>query len=120
MPAWRRGDRSPGRKGQIDGYIKPLLRDVDVFDWQQDVENKTRASSLGLGGLVGASETVLKNQPKTSSPPAWNSVAACISKMSARSRRFCRFCAMVHPGIQCPLRAAAAQPTEPGDGPFRD
>lgn len=27
------------KRGQLDGYIKPLLRDVDVFNWRQDVED---------------------------------------------------------------------------------
>ncbi len=36
-------------KGRLNGYIKPLLRDVDVFNWQQDVEKRTRASSARCG-----------------------------------------------------------------------
>ncbi|HDS1684023.1 TPA: DUF748 domain-containing protein [Pseudomonas putida] len=51
--------------GRLHGYIKPLLRDVDVFDWQQDVENKNKNIFRSVWeALVGASETVLKNQPK--------------------------------------------------------
>ncbi|WP_029613697.1 DUF748 domain-containing protein [Pseudomonas sp. SC11] len=51
--------------GRLKGYIKPLLRDVDVFDWQQDVENKNKGVFRSIWeALVGASETVLKNQPK--------------------------------------------------------
>ncbi|SUD77372.1 DUF748 domain-containing protein [Pseudomonas putida] len=51
--------------GRLNGYIKPLLRDVDVFDWQQDVENKDKGFFRSVWeALVGASETVLKNQPK--------------------------------------------------------
>ncbi|MGE7989759.1 DUF748 domain-containing protein [Pseudomonas sp. NPDC089554] len=51
--------------GQLNGYIKPLLRDVDVFNWQQDVENKNKGFFRSVWeALVGASETVLKNQPK--------------------------------------------------------
>ncbi|WP_085675751.1 MULTISPECIES: DUF748 domain-containing protein [unclassified Pseudomonas] len=51
--------------GRLHGYIKPLLRDVDVFDWQQDVENKNKNLFRSIWeALVGASETVLKNQPK--------------------------------------------------------
>ncbi|MPS99320.1 MULTISPECIES: DUF748 domain-containing protein [unclassified Pseudomonas] len=51
--------------GRLSGYIKPLLRDVDVFDWQQDVENKNKGWFRSIWEvLVGASETVLKNQPK--------------------------------------------------------
>lgn len=52
-------------KGQLNGYIKPLLRDVDVFNWQQDVENKNKGFFRSVWeALVGASETVLKNQRK--------------------------------------------------------
>jgi len=52
-------------KGQLSGYIKPLLRDVEVFDWQQDVENKDKNIFRSVWeALVGATETVLKNQPK--------------------------------------------------------
>ncbi|MDM3891558.1 DUF748 domain-containing protein [Pseudomonas juntendi] len=51
--------------GRLNGYIKPLLRDVDVFDWQQDVENKDKGFFRSVWeAVVGASETVLKNQPK--------------------------------------------------------
>ncbi|WP_110968522.1 DUF748 domain-containing protein [Pseudomonas huaxiensis] len=53
------------QKGRLSGYIKPLLRDVEVFNWQQDVENKDKSFFRSIWeALVGASETVLKNQPK--------------------------------------------------------
>lgn len=52
-------------KGQVSGYIKPLLRDVDIFNWQQDVENKNKGFFRSVWeAMVGASETVLKNQRK--------------------------------------------------------
>jgi hypothetical protein len=52
-------------KGQLTGYIKPLLRDVEVFDWQQDVENKDKNIFRSIWeAVVGVSETVLKNQQK--------------------------------------------------------
>ena len=52
-------------KGRLTGYIKPLLRDVEVFNWQQDVENKNKGFFRSIWeALVGASETVLKNQQK--------------------------------------------------------
>lgn len=52
-------------KGRLSGYIKPLLRDVEVFNWQQDVENKDKGFFRSIWeALVGASETVLKNQQK--------------------------------------------------------
>ncbi|MDH4607194.1 DUF748 domain-containing protein [Pseudomonas sp. BN102] len=51
--------------GQLSGYIKPLLRKVDVFDWQQDVENKDKGFFRSLWeALVGGGETVLKNQQR--------------------------------------------------------
>ncbi|WP_286912230.1 MULTISPECIES: DUF748 domain-containing protein [unclassified Pseudomonas] len=51
--------------GRLNGYIKPLLRDVEVFNWQQDVENKNKSFLRSVWeALVGASETALKNQRK--------------------------------------------------------
>jgi len=52
-------------KGQLTGYIKPLLRDVDVFNWQQDVENENKGFFRSIWeAVVGGGETVLKNQGK--------------------------------------------------------
>ncbi|WLH69998.1 DUF748 domain-containing protein [Pseudomonas sp. FP2309] len=52
-------------KGQLTGYIKPLLRDVEVFDWKQDVENQDKNIFRSIWeAVVGTSETVLKNQRK--------------------------------------------------------
>lgn len=51
------------KKGQLGGYIKPLLRDVDIFNWQQDVENPKKGFFRSVWeALVGAGQTVLKNQ----------------------------------------------------------
>ncbi|MDH4559254.1 DUF748 domain-containing protein [Pseudomonas sp. BN417] len=51
--------------GQLSGYIKPLLRKVDVFDWQQDVENNDKGFLRSLWeALVGGGESVLKNQQR--------------------------------------------------------
>nr|WP_314490327.1 DUF748 domain-containing protein [uncultured Pseudomonas sp.] len=51
--------------GRLSGYIKPLLRDVEVFDWQQDVENKDKGFFRSIWeAVVGAGQNVLKNQPK--------------------------------------------------------
>lgn len=53
------------REGRLHGYIKPLLRDVDVFNWQQDVQDKDKGFFRSVWeALVGASENVLKNQSK--------------------------------------------------------
>ncbi|WP_085694305.1 MULTISPECIES: DUF748 domain-containing protein [unclassified Pseudomonas] len=52
-------------KARLSGYIKPLLRDVDVFNWQQDVEDKNKGLFRSIWeALVGGTETVLKNQGK--------------------------------------------------------
>lgn len=52
-------------KAQLTGYIKPLLRNVEVFNWQQDVENKDKGIFRSIWeAVVGVSETVLKNQRK--------------------------------------------------------
>lgn len=50
-------------KGKLTGYIKPLLRNVDVFNWQQDVENQKKGFFRSIWeAVVGGGETVLKNQ----------------------------------------------------------
>ena len=49
--------------GRLSGYIKPLLRNVDVFNWGQDVENKDKGFFRSIWeAVVGGTETVLKNQ----------------------------------------------------------
>ncbi|MNO37536.1 hypothetical protein D3C76_276200 [compost metagenome] len=51
--------------GRLTGYIKPLLRDVDVFNWHQDVQEEDKGFFRSVWeALVGATQTVLKNQPK--------------------------------------------------------
>ncbi|MHC6226812.1 DUF748 domain-containing protein [Pseudomonas sp. X10] len=52
-------------KAQLTGYIKPLLRDVDVFNWQQDVKDEDKGFFRSIWeAVVGGSETLLKNQRK--------------------------------------------------------
>lgn len=52
-------------KGQLTGYIKPLLRNVEVFNWHQDVENPNKGFFRSIWeALVGGGQTVLKNQNK--------------------------------------------------------
>ncbi|MDY7561206.1 DUF748 domain-containing protein [Pseudomonas sp. 10B1] len=52
-------------KGQLSGYIKPLLRNVEVFNWQQDVANQNKGFFRSVWeAVVGASQAVLKNQKK--------------------------------------------------------
>jgi uncharacterized protein involved in outer membrane biogenesis len=51
--------------GELSGYIKPLLHNVEVFDWQQDVANGDKGLFRSIWeALVGVGETALKNQPK--------------------------------------------------------
>lgn len=48
---------------QLSGYIKPLLRNVEVFDWQQDVEDQDKGFLRSIWeAVVGGSEKLLKNQ----------------------------------------------------------
>lgn len=50
---------------QLSGYIKPLLRDVKVFDFEQDISNKKKGFFQGLWeAVVGTSEDILKNKEK--------------------------------------------------------
>lgn len=52
-------------KGQLTGYIKPLLRNVEVFNWQQDVENPDKSILRSVWeAIVGGGENLLKNQNK--------------------------------------------------------
>lgn len=51
------------RDRQLSGYIKPLMHDVKVFDWDQDVRNKDKGFFRGLWeAIVHGGETALKNQ----------------------------------------------------------
>ncbi|WP_341780863.1 DUF748 domain-containing protein [Ectopseudomonas mendocina] len=48
---------------QLNGYIKPLLHDVEVFDWEQDVENEDKGVLRSIWeAIVSGTETLLKNQ----------------------------------------------------------
>jgi uncharacterized protein involved in outer membrane biogenesis len=51
--------------GQLSGYIKPLLRNVEIFNWEQDVTDTDKGLLRGLWeALVGGGEKLLKNQGK--------------------------------------------------------
>lgn len=53
------------RNSQLDGYIKPLLRNVQVFSIEQDIKNEDKGFFRGIWeAVVGVSENVLKNQSK--------------------------------------------------------
>ena len=51
------------RQAKIDGYIKPLFRDMKVYDRRQDAE-KSMFRRL-YEGLVGGISGLLKNQPRS-------------------------------------------------------
>ncbi|AKX51004.1 DUF748 domain-containing protein [Thiopseudomonas alkaliphila] len=53
------------KDSQLSGYIKPLLHNVEVFNYQQDIKNPDKNIFQGLWeALVGTGETALKNQAK--------------------------------------------------------
>ncbi|WP_019341638.1 DUF748 domain-containing protein [Stutzerimonas stutzeri] len=50
---------------QLDGYIKPLLRNVEVFNFEQDIKNEDKGFFRGIWeAVVGGGEEVLQNQRK--------------------------------------------------------
>lgn len=50
---------------QLDGYIKPLLRNVEVFNFRQDIEAEDKGFFRGIWeALAGGGKEVLKNQSK--------------------------------------------------------
>ena len=51
------------RQAKIDGYIKPLFRDMKVYDRRQDAE-KSMFRRL-YEGLVGGISGLLKNRPRS-------------------------------------------------------
>lgn len=50
------------RKGRMDGYIKPLFKDVDVYDPAQDKDQGVFQQVYE--GMVGGLADLLKNQPR--------------------------------------------------------
>ncbi|MET1077981.1 MAG: DUF748 domain-containing protein [Pseudomonas sp.] len=53
------------KEGELSGYIKPLLRNVDVFNWRQDVSNEDKGFFRSVWeALVGGGENLLKNQSR--------------------------------------------------------
>lgn len=52
-------------EGQLTGYIKPLLRDVEIFDFEQDIQNEDKGFFRGIWeALVGAGGAVVKNHSR--------------------------------------------------------
>lgn len=53
------------RNSELNGYIKPLLRNVEVFNFEQDVQNEDKGFFRGIWeAVVGGGESLLKNQRK--------------------------------------------------------
>jgi hypothetical protein len=51
--------------GEIDGYVKPLLRNVEIFNFEQDINNENKGILRGMWeALVGGGGAILKNQRK--------------------------------------------------------
>lgn len=51
--------------GQLSGYLKPLLRNVEVFNWRQDVTEQDQSFFRSIWeALVGGGQEVLQNQAK--------------------------------------------------------
>jgi Domain of Unknown Function (DUF748) len=50
------------KDGMVTGYVKPLLKDVDVYDPAQD--KKKNVVRRAYEAVVGALSTVLENQPR--------------------------------------------------------
>jgi hypothetical protein len=50
------------KNGTIHGYVKPLFKDVDVYDTEQD-QDKALVQQL-YEGVVGGTMTVLENRPR--------------------------------------------------------
>jgi hypothetical protein len=48
--------------GRYEGYVKPLLENIDVFSWQK--EKRKNILQIFWQAIVGTAATVLKNQPK--------------------------------------------------------
>lgn len=51
--------------GKLSGYAKPLLQDVEIFNWKQDIEQQRDNPLRALWeAMAGGVETLLKNQRK--------------------------------------------------------
>lgn len=49
-------------ESQLSGYIKPLLRDVQIFDFEQDIQNEDKGFFRGIWeALVHGGEEILSN-----------------------------------------------------------
>jgi hypothetical protein len=51
-------------EGQINGYVKPLFRNLKVFDLLDDLQNDANPLQFFWQALLGVATAVLKNQPR--------------------------------------------------------
>ncbi len=48
---------------KIDGYVKPIFKNIEVFSWQKDVKEKKKSALKAFWeGIVGATSEVFENQ----------------------------------------------------------
>jgi len=53
------------RDSQLEGYVKPLLRNVDIFNFEQDFKDDDKGFFRGIWeAVVGGSQAVLQNQKR--------------------------------------------------------
>src|SRR5690606_3653989 len=50
------------REGRVDGYVKPLFANLDVYDRRQDSDKNIFQQAYE--GIVGGIGTLLENQPR--------------------------------------------------------
>lgn len=52
-------------QGRIQGYIKPVIHDLTVFSWTEDVQEENEGFFRNLWeGLVGLTSEIFENQPR--------------------------------------------------------
>lgn len=50
-------------EGELTGYIKPLLHEVEIFDYEQDIKDQDKGLFRGIWeAVVDASESLLRNR----------------------------------------------------------
>lgn len=53
------------REGMLEGYVKPIIYNLEVFKWSEDIEKDNDNPFRALWeGLVGAIAELLENQPR--------------------------------------------------------
>src|SRR5688572_18786596 len=51
------------KEGQLEGYVKPLFRDLKIFSLREDIKDEN-VLQVFWQALVGAATSLLKNQPR--------------------------------------------------------